>query len=161
MLLAETERRRGILRRLSACFVDHREPAWVEHEVGTLVSQRVLGLALGYEDLVDHEELRADALLASLIGVSDPSGDRRRRDRDQGKPLAGKSTLNRFEWGAVSDAAADRYKRIAVGAPGRCLRAVYLNANVAAVYGFDDVVLANWSAFDAAMAQILDRIGSF
>lgn len=114
VLLAETERRRGILRRLSECFVDHREAAWVEHEVGTLVSQRVLGLALGYEDLVDHEELRADALLASLVGVSDPSGGKRRRERDQGKPLAGKSTLNRFEWGAVSDAAEDRYKRIAV-----------------------------------------------
>lgn len=114
VLLAETERRRRILRRLSACFVDHRESAWVEHEVGTLVSQRVLGLALGYEDLVDHEELRADALLASLVGVSDPTGGKRRRERDHGKPLAGKSTLNRFEWGAMSNAAADRYKRIAV-----------------------------------------------
>ena len=114
MLLSETERRRRILGRLAECFVDHREPSLVEHEVHTLVSQRVLGLALGYEDLVDHEELRADALLAAVIGVSDPSGSKRRRERDLGKPLAGKSTLNRFEWGAVSRAAEDRYKRIAV-----------------------------------------------
>lgn len=114
VLLSETERRRGILRRLAECFVDYRDPALVEHEVQTLVSQRVLGLALGYEDLVDHEELRADALLAAVIGVSDPLGSQRRRQRDQGKPLAGKSTLNRFEWGAVSQAAEDRYKRIAV-----------------------------------------------
>lgn len=113
ILLAELERRRGILRRFSECFVDHRDPSWVEHSVESLVAQRVLGLALGYEDLVDHEELRSDPLLASIVGVADALGRKRRQERDRGKPLAGKSTLNRFEWGAVSDAAEDRYRRIA------------------------------------------------
>ncbi|MEO7794077.1 MAG: IS1380 family transposase, partial [Thermoanaerobaculia bacterium] len=112
LLLAETERRRQILSRLAGCFVDHRDPDLVEHEVISLVSQRVFALALGYEDINDHEQLRSDPLLAAVVGVSDPSGGKRRRVRDTGKPLAGKSTLNRFEHGAVSDAAADRYKRI-------------------------------------------------
>ena len=112
LLLAETERRRRILSRLADCFVDHRDPDLVEHEVSSLVSQRVLGLALGYEDINDHEQLRSDPLLAAVVGVSDPSGRRRRRARDAGKPLAGKSTLNRFEHGAVSDVAVDRYKRV-------------------------------------------------
>lgn len=114
LLLAETERRRKILSRLASCFVDHRNPDLVEHEVQSMVSQRVLGLALGYEDINDHEQLRADPLLAAVIGVSDPTGRDRRRARDCGKPLAGKSTLNRFEHGAVSHAAVDRYKRIEV-----------------------------------------------
>lgn len=114
LLLAETERRRRILSRLAECFVDHRDPELVEHEVQSLVSQRVLGLALGYEDINDHEQLRADPLLAAVAGVVDPSGRSRRRQRDRGKPLAGKSTLNRFEHGAVSRAAVDRYKRIEV-----------------------------------------------
>jgi len=114
LLLAETERRRQILSRLAGCFVDHRDPELVEHEVRSLVSQRVLGLALGYEDINDHEQLRADPLLAAVAGVVDPSGRGRRRQRDCGKPLAGKSTLNRFEHGAVSHGAVDRYKRIEV-----------------------------------------------
>src|SRR5690606_24040588 len=62
LLLAETERRRRILSRLAECFVDHRDPELVEHEVRSLVSQRVFGLALGYEDINDHEQLRADPL---------------------------------------------------------------------------------------------------
>jgi hypothetical protein len=114
ILLAEAERRRQILRRFAACFVDHRSPERVEHSVASLVSQRVFGLALGYEDVNDHEQLRADPLLATAIGAGDPTGRDRRRARDAGKPLAGKSTLNRFEHGAVSDAAVDRYKRIEV-----------------------------------------------
>ena len=114
ILLAETERRRQILSRFAGCFVDHRSPDRVEHSVRSLVSQRVVGLALGYEDVNDHEQLRSDPLLAAVIGDSDPSGRDRRRARDAGKPLAGKSTLNRFEHGAVSDASVDRYKRIEV-----------------------------------------------
>ena len=64
---------------------------------GKLVSQRVYGLALGYEDLNDHDELRRDPVLAMLAGKSDVSGQRRRRERDRGQPLAGKSTLQRLE----------------------------------------------------------------
>jgi len=111
LLLSEVERRRGILRQFAACFRDQRNPAYVEHSVEELVRQRVLGLALAYEDLNDHEELRTDPLLASVVGKADPTGNDRRQEQDRGKPLAGKSTLNRLEWGAVKQ---DRYRKISV-----------------------------------------------
>lgn len=111
LLLSEVERRRGILRHFAACFQDQRNPAYVEHSVEELVRQRVLGLALAYEDLNDHEELRADPLLATVVGKADPTGNDRRQEQDRGKPLAGKSTLNRLEWGAVKQ---DRYRKISV-----------------------------------------------
>jgi len=94
-LVAELERQQGIVRRFAACFVAHREPASTEHAVGTLVAQRVFGLVLGYEDLNDHEQLRGDPLLAAAVGLADPTGGARRCARDRGKPLAGKSTLQR------------------------------------------------------------------
>jgi hypothetical protein len=65
--------------------------------VGSLVKQRVYGIALGYEDLNDHDTLRYDALLGLLADKEDPSGGGRRRTEDRGKALAGKSTLNRLE----------------------------------------------------------------
>lgn len=111
LLLAEVEQHRGILRRFSGCFRDHRNPSLVEHQVEELVRQRVLGLALAYEDLNDHEELRMDPLLATVVGKADPTGNDRLREQDRGKPLAGKSTLNRLEWGAVTQ---DRYRKIEV-----------------------------------------------
>jgi len=114
LLLAELERRLGILRRFAECFVDHRDAASIEHELAALVSQRVLGVVLGYEDLNDHEQLRADPLLAAAVGVADPVGATRRCERDRGKPLAGKSTLHRLESGAAADPRQDRYKRIEV-----------------------------------------------
>jgi hypothetical protein len=113
-LLAAVERRTGLLARFAACFVDQRDPAYVEHPAERLVAQRVLGLVLGYEDLVDHDELRSDPLLAAVVGAGDPLGRDRRQERDQGKPLAGKSTLHRLEWGALETAEEDRYRRIAV-----------------------------------------------
>jgi len=111
LLLAEVERKRGIVRQFAACFQDRRHPAFVEHRLEELVSQRVLGLALAYEDLNDHDELRTDPLLATVMGKADPTGNDRRQKRDRGKPLAGKSTLNRLEWGAVKQ---DRYRKIGV-----------------------------------------------
>src|SRR5207245_8565664 len=62
LLLREVERRTGILRQFAACFTDHRDPRLVEHSVQELVAQRAYGLALGYEDLNDHDELRGDRL---------------------------------------------------------------------------------------------------
>jgi len=110
LLLREVERRRGWIRRLAGCFTDHRDPAWVEHPIAPLLAQRIYGLALGYEDLNDHEYLRADSLLAVLCEKGDPLGRNRRRRADQGKPLAGKSTLNRLELGGQD--AASRYKKV-------------------------------------------------
>ena len=111
LLLAQVERRRGLLRQFAACFQDHRNPALIEHRLEELISQRVLGLALGYEDLNDHDEVRMDPLLATVVGKADPTGQDRRQEQDRGKPLAGKSTLNRLEWGAVLQ---DRYRKITV-----------------------------------------------
>lgn len=76
-----------------------------------LVSQRIYGL-MGYEDLVDHDDLRHDPLLAVLVGKSDPTGQQRARQWDQGKALAGKSTLNRLELTPVGADAESRYKKI-------------------------------------------------
>jgi hypothetical protein len=88
VLLREVEKRTGVLHRLAQQFTDYRDPEAIEHTVEELSSQRVLGLALGYEDLNDHDRLRADTLLAVLIGKDDPSGKSRAREQDKGKPLA-------------------------------------------------------------------------
>jgi hypothetical protein len=99
LLLRETDRRLNLLPRLAECFLDGRSPLLVEHTVEQLVSQRVYGLALGYEDLNDHEQLRQDPLLRMLAGKADV----------EDSPLAGKSTLNRLE---LSDGTPNRYKKI-------------------------------------------------
>src|SRR3954452_1053334 len=112
LLLRETEARTGIIRQFAACFTDHRNTDLVEHPVEHLLAQRVYGLALGYEDLNDHDDLRTDPLLATVVGKDDPSGKTRRRQRDRGKPLAGKGTLNRLELTPVAAAQAARYKKV-------------------------------------------------
>jgi hypothetical protein len=112
LLLREVERARGIIRQFAECFTDHRDPELIEHTVLELVAQRVYGLALGYEDLNDHDELRHDPLLAVLVGKSDPTGQDRVRLKDRGKALAGKSTLNRLELTPVGADADSRYKKI-------------------------------------------------
>ena len=99
LLLRQTDRRLHLLSRVAECFEDHRSPWLTTHSVGELVSQRVYGLALGYEDLSDHDQLREDPLLAVL------SGKRRVGEA----ALAGKSTLNRLE---LSTETPSRYKKI-------------------------------------------------
>jgi len=112
LLLREVERITGIIRQFAACFTDHRDPGLIEHTVEELVAQRVYGLALGYEDLNDHDDLRRDPLLATVVGKADPTGDSRRRRRDRGKALAGKSTLNRLELTPVGADENSRYKKV-------------------------------------------------
>ena len=112
LLLRTTEQLTAIIRQFAACFTDHRDPDLIEHPLADLVAQRVYGLALGYEDLNDHDDLRRDPLLAAVIGKLDPAGAARRRRRDRGKPLAGKSTLNRLELTPVGADADSRYKKI-------------------------------------------------
>ena len=109
LLLREVERQRGWIRDLAGCCDDYRDARWVEHSVPALAAQRIFGLALGYEDLNDHEYLRTDPLLAVLCEKADPTGTDRLRLADQGKPLAGKSTLNRWEHG---QGAGSRYKKV-------------------------------------------------
>src|SRR5271154_1405640 len=102
LLLGPVDRGLGLMRRFAACFTDRRDPRFVEHQVETLVGQRIFGLALGYEDLVDHDELRHDPVMAVLAGKLQA----RRRNC---APIAGKSTLNRLE---LSRAKPSRYHKI-------------------------------------------------
>jgi Transposase DDE domain group 1 len=134
LLLREVDRHLGLLERFAACFSDYRKATAVEFTVRDLVSQRVMALALGYEDLNDHDELRVDPLLAVLAGRADPTGSDRERERDRGKALAGKSTLNRLELSRPETAAAERYKRIAVEteAVDRLLVDIFLEAHAQA-----------------------------
>ena len=97
LLLAELEAKRAIVKQFADCFTDHRDPELIEHTVLELMKQRIYGLVLGYEDLNDHDQLRSDPLLATVVGKSDPTGKNRRRASDRGKAMAGKSTLNRLE----------------------------------------------------------------
>ena len=99
LLLRETDRRLNLLPRLAQCFADRRNPILTKHSVRELVAQRVYGLALGYEDLNDHEQLRHDPVLRLLAG----------KPHLEDEPLAGKSTLNRLE---LNDGTASRYSKI-------------------------------------------------
>ena len=97
-LLRQTDKRLNLLPRLAECFLDGRKPDLIEHTIAEMVAQRVYGLALGFEDFNDHEQLRKDPVFGILAGREETSA-----------PLAGKSTLNRMEMGA---GAKDRYKKI-------------------------------------------------
>ncbi len=115
LLLRKIEELTGIIRQFAACFTDHRNPELIEHSLDHLVAQRVYALALGYEDLNDHDDLRHDPLLATVVGKKDPTGQDRLRKRDKGKALAGKSTLNRLELTPVGADEDSRYKKITCG----------------------------------------------
>lgn len=112
LLLRETDLLFGIVARFSRCFTDHRDAALIEHSVEELLRQRIYGIALGYEDLNDHDRLRHDPLLATLVGKSDPTGQSRVQERDKGKALAGKSTLNRLELTGERVDPSNRYQKI-------------------------------------------------
>lgn len=112
LLLREVAERTGMLRRFARCFVDHRKPDLIEHTVEEMTAQRILAQACGYEDVDDHDVLRDDALLAVASGKGDATGERRRRKRDRGHALAGKSTLNRWELTPAEATAESRYKKI-------------------------------------------------
>jgi hypothetical protein len=90
LLLGKTDRAINLVGRFAACFVDRRAQAQVEHAIEAMVAQRVFGIALGYEDLIDHDHLRHDPVLAALAGKLTAR-------RKNCAPLAGKSTLNRLE----------------------------------------------------------------
>ena len=111
LLLREADRILKLTERMAGCFTDLRHPSKVEHSVAQLLRQRIFALALGYEDLNDHDTLRADSQLALICGKDDVTGDTRVRARDVGTPLAGSSTLNRLEL-AGSGRNQGRYKKI-------------------------------------------------
>jgi len=102
LLLGQTDRAIRLTERFAACFADTRAAELVEHQVETMVMQRVVGIALGYEDLNDHDELRHDPVLAVLASKLEAQ-------RIDCAPLAGKSTLNRLE---LSRAEPTRYHKV-------------------------------------------------
>ena len=102
LLLKTTDRAIGLIDRFATCFHDERQQHLIEHEVKTLVGQRVCAIALGYEDLNDHDELRHDPLMAVLAGKLEAK-------REECAPVAGKSTLNRLELSKVEPT---RYHKI-------------------------------------------------
>jgi hypothetical protein len=104
LLLGQVDRGLGLVHRFAACFTDRRDARLVEHRVETLVGQRIFGLALGYEDINDHDDLRKDPTFAVLAGKLSPVL------RSDCEALAGKSTLNRLEHTARRHAA--KYHKI-------------------------------------------------
>jgi hypothetical protein len=120
LLLRQADRKIGLLERVVGCFTDHRQAERVEHGLGEMLAQRIYGLALGYEDLNDHEELRHDPLLGVLAGK-----------RDIAEPLAGKSTLNRMELTPAGSPVAERYHKISysAGAIDALLVDIFLEAH--------------------------------
>jgi hypothetical protein len=116
LLLGAADRAVGLVRRFAACFQDARSAERVEHEVATLVGQRVFGIALGQEDLVDHDQLRHDPVLAVLAGKLEAR-------RAGCAPLAGKSTLNRLEHAPAGEPG--RYHRI--GHDGAAIEALFVD----------------------------------
>lgn len=112
VLLGRLDRSYGYTQRFARCFQDYRDGDLIEHELLGLLRQRVYGLALGYEDLSDHDRLCRDPLLASLCGKEDPLGRDRLRKKDRGKALSGKSTLNRLELTPADANEGARYKKI-------------------------------------------------
>jgi hypothetical protein len=128
-LLREADRAIGLTGKVARCFRDDRNPAFVEHRLETLVSQRIHAIALGHEDLVDHDELRFDPALGLV-------SDTLRMRREESRPgeavvatLAGKSTLNRLEHGLVGETS--RYCKIGVddGAMQEVFLDLYIEAH--------------------------------
>jgi hypothetical protein len=121
LLLGATDRAIGLVGRFASCFTDARSPGLIEHEVAGLLGQRVFGIALGYEDLIDHDHLRHDPVMAVLAG-------KLAARRSACAPLAGKSTLNRLELGRAEPT---RYHKIAhdPAAVERLFVALFLEAH--------------------------------
>lgn len=97
LLLREVDAGLGLTKNLAQCFTDFREQVFVDHSVEQMVAQRIYGLALGYEDLNDHDRLRLDPVLATACNKMDPLGNDRFNPAHRGVALAGASTLNRLE----------------------------------------------------------------
>lgn len=144
LLLREVDQATRLCEKLAACFTDHRDPRFVEHALPVMLRQRILGIALGYEDINDHEKLRLDPLLAAACGRVDLLGLERHHPEDKGKPLAGKSTLNRLELGAQETNA--RTKKIQAH-PAQ-IQALLVREGVRAIPRKSNLVILDFDATD-------------
>jgi hypothetical protein len=109
LLLRQADANLGMTHGLAQCFADGRNQAWVEHSLPQLLAQRIYGLAQGYEDINDHEQLRRDPLLATACNKTDPLGEDRLNPADRGTALAAPCTLNRLE---LSNNKSTRYHKL-------------------------------------------------
>ena len=137
LLLGATDKSIDLIERLAGCFHDHRRADMVEHRLAALIGQRVFAIALGYEDLVDHDELRFDPVLAALSGKLEA----RRADC---APLAGKSTLNRLEH--APNGAATRYHKI--GHDGEAIERMFVDLFLEAHSGSPRQIVLDLDATD-------------
>ena len=112
LILREMDKANDFIKDFSLCFTDYRDQNLIEHKLEELLKQRIFSICLGYEDLNDHDELRCDPLLATACDKKDPLGNDRENERNKGKALAGKSTLNRLELSGTGDLSKQRYKKI-------------------------------------------------
>lgn len=159
LLLREVEQRFRVVRSFVGCFTDHRDPELIEFRVEELLLQRVMGLALGYEDLNDHDRLRHDPLLALLAGRKDVTGADRRDPDDRGVPLAGKSTLNRLELTPVGADAESRYKKITASISGLQDALLDLFIRLRAKQGVPEELVLDLDATDDPIHG--DQLGKF
>lgn len=146
VLLRQVDQSVGLSRLLAGCFVDGRDARFVEHEVRELVAQRLNALALGYEDLNDHADLRRDPLLALAAGKCDPLARGRGTDQ-QGRALAAPATLQRME--TAIDHAGSRYHRLA--AQPALLRGLLLRQGVRTLAKDTREVIVDFDATDARL----------
>lgn len=143
LLLRQVDSALGVSRLVSRCFTDARDPELVEHSVDELVRQRLFALALGYEDLNDHADLRRDPLLAVAVGKEDVLGAERRCAKDAGFACASASTLNRLELGANFS---DRYRK--VHADPQAMEDVLLELGVRCLPSDSEVLVLDFDATD-------------
>ena len=146
LLLSQVDAGLGISRLLAGCYTDRRDPDLIEHSVKELVSQRLIGLALGYEDLNDHADLRRDPLLAAVIGKEDVLGQNRRSKKDRGAACASPATLNRLELGAQFS---DRYRKL--HAEPKKVEAALLEAGVRSLPKDEDLFILDFDATDTPL----------
>ncbi|MDA3864402.1 MAG: IS1380 family transposase [Deltaproteobacteria bacterium] len=111
-LLAQIDNIYEITGRLSKCFTDYRNEKLIEFDVEKILRQITYGYCLGYEDHNDHDELNSDPALAAAVGIDSPDGSGRKSEKNKGKPLAGKSTINRFINTPPDTDGKDRSKKI-------------------------------------------------
>jgi hypothetical protein len=150
LLLGEADKAIGLIDRFAACFRDRRHPAYVLHDVKTLVAQRVFGLALGYEDLLDHDELRRDPVLGVLLGKLE-------RGSEAPVPLAGKSTLNRLEH-APAEMVTGRYHKI--GHDSAAIEALFVDLFLDAHRKPPREIVLDLDATDDPLAVAIRKAGS-
>jgi hypothetical protein len=144
LLLRGMDRRDALCEKLARCFSDARNLDHVEHSLPVMLRQRALGLALGYEDLNDHDRLRTDPLLSAACGNSDLLGEGRRHESDKGKPLAVKSKLNRLKLGAAQKSG--KYRKI--NAAPAAIAALLLAEGVRAIPRKSRVIVLEFDATD-------------